>query len=251
MNSYFHHEKLSIYRKSIEFVARAEEIVQTISTRAAVKDQIERAAESIPFHVAASNANQSASEQRRLIDIAIGSVAECAACLDVMNAKQLVDSSRVDEEKRQLLEMFKMLFGLRRSREDRLKEAASDYGREMFQHERLEAYQAAISLVQWIDTFTSGRDLKTRTLDVLDRSSTAIVLNIAEGNAKFSGLDRAKFLDAAVSGGLRVSAALDVILARRVAACSEIEPAKKLLVRAVSLVIGLRRQAVSPPSSDS
>ncbi|HEV3409649.1 MAG TPA: four helix bundle protein, partial [Chthoniobacterales bacterium] len=66
----------------------------------------------------------------------------------------------------------------------------------LFDHEKLEVYQEAIAFCAWagelIDTLP-----RLAARDQLDRASTSIPLNIAEGNAKFSAADRSRFLEIA------------------------------------------------------
>ncbi len=63
----------------------------------------------------------------------------------------------------------------------------------LFDHEKLDVYQAAIAFCSWAgDLIATLPRIAAR--DQLDRASTSIPLNIAEGNAKFSSADRAVFL---------------------------------------------------------
>ena len=49
----------------------------------------------------------------------------------------------------------------------------------------------------------------------LDRASTSIPLNIAEGNGKYTALDRCKFFDTARGSALGCAACLDVLVAKK------------------------------------
>jgi hypothetical protein len=63
-----------------------------------------------------------------------------------------------------------------------------------FDHERLEVYQEAIAFIAWL---SAALDLAVRIGDVkdqLDRASTSIPLNIAEGNGKYALKDRCRIL---------------------------------------------------------
>ena len=62
-----------------------------------------------------------------------------------------------------------------------------------FDHEKLEVYQEAIAFIAWL---SACLDKTVRTGDVkdqLDRASTSIPLNIAEGNGKYAAKDRCRF----------------------------------------------------------
>ena len=71
-----------------------------------------------------------------------------------------------------------------------------------FEHEKLSVYQEAISFIAWLTPLleTSARlgDVK----DQLDRASTSIALNIAEGNGKYALKDRCRFFDTAHASAL-------------------------------------------------
>ena len=66
--------------------------------------------------------------------------------------------------------------------------------RRYFDHERLEVYRAALSFVEWQEPVLQKLPKSLSVADQLDRASTSIPLNIAEGNGKFTGPDRCRFL---------------------------------------------------------
>ena len=75
----------------------------------------------------------------------------------------------------------------------------------------------------------------------LDRASTSVPLNIAEGNGKFTSPDRCRFFDNARGSALESSACLDVMVAKRFVSGGEIQAGKTLLVKIVSMLFGLIR----------
>jgi len=81
--------------------------------------------------------------------------------------------------------------------------------------------------------------------DQLDRASTSIPLNIAEGNAKFSMKDRCRYLDIAGGSAVECAAALDVLVAQKRLASEDVRDGKMLLKKIVSLIMGLRSEAQS------
>lgn len=108
-----------------------------------------------------------------------------------------------------------------------------------FDHEKLRAYQEAIKFAAWVDPVIEQLPGKLAARDQLDRASTSIVLNIAEGNGKRSHVDRCRYLDIARGSALECAACLDVLVARK-----KIDPAmnaegKVILHGAVSLIAGL------------
>jgi four helix bundle protein len=108
----FDHEKLKVYQDSIAFVAWADGILQRCPDKATVKDQLDRAATSIPLNIAEGNGKWSSRDRCRLLEIARGSAVECAACLDVLVAKKRLTAEDVELGKRQLHGIVSMLCGL-------------------------------------------------------------------------------------------------------------------------------------------
>ena len=78
--------------------------------------------------------------------------------------------------------------------------------------------------------------------DQLDRASTSIALNIAEGNGKFAPKDRCRFFDIAHGSALECAAGLDILVAKRKLTIEQIRPGKQLLQRIVRRLMGLLKQ---------
>jgi len=112
MYSVFDHEKLAVYRRSIEFVNWAEEIIESQPRSLAVRDQLDRASTSVPLNIAEGNGKFTPADRCRFFDIARGSALECAACLDVLVAKKRLDGDKIVKGKTMLLEIVAMLIGL-------------------------------------------------------------------------------------------------------------------------------------------
>jgi four helix bundle protein len=104
-----------------------------------------------------------------------------------------------------------------------------------FSHERLEVYQEAIAFVAWLSDVMQPIDRAGDVKDQIDRASTSIPLNIAEGNGKYSSKDRCRFFDTA----LECAAALDTLVAKRKLTVEQIRPGKERLHRIVRMLIGL------------
>src|SRR5882724_8104035 len=107
-----------------------------------------------------------------------------------------------------------------------------------FDHEKLDVYRESIAFCAWTGDLLNSIAAK----DQLDRASTSIPLNIAEGNGKFSAKDRARFLEIARGSALECAAALDVLVARKLVAPEHIENAKENLVRIVQMLMGMLRR---------
>ena len=111
-----------------------------------------------------------------------------------------------------------------------------------FDHEKLEVYRESIAFCGWVGEFLETVSGKTAAKDQLDRASTSIPLNIAEGNGKFSARDRARFLEMARGSALECAACFDVLVVRKLAVEDQIATAKEQLVRIVQMLIGLLRR---------
>ena len=109
----------------------------------------------------------------------------------------------------------------------------------LFDHERLNVYQAAIRFVTWSDTIREGISRKLSVADQLDRASTSIPLNIAEGNGKFTPADRCRFFDNARGSALECAACLDVLVAKGIQESEAVRPGKVLLHEIVCMLVGL------------
>lgn len=111
-----------------------------------------------------------------------------------------------------------------------------------FDHEKLDVYQEAVGFCGWVGEFLNAISAKAAAKDQLDRASTSIPLNIAEGNGKFSAKDRARFFEMARGSALECAACLDVLLVRKLANEEQVVSAKERLARIVQMLVGLLRK---------
>jgi four helix bundle protein len=131
MKIYFDHEKLDVYREAIAFCAWTGDLLNSISAKAAAKDQLDRASTSIPLNIAEGNGKFSGKDRARFLEIARGSALECAACLDVLVARKLAAPDQIENAKENLARIVQMLMGMLRrfsERGDFLREDADQYG---------------------------------------------------------------------------------------------------------------------------
>jgi len=113
--------------------------------------------------------------------------------------------------------------------------------RAVFDHEKLAVYQRAIAFVGWAEAIIENQPKALSVRDQLDRASTSVPLNIAEGNGKFTATDRCRFFDIARGSALECAACLDVLVAKRRIESGQIEEGKAMLVEIVAMLIGLIR----------
>jgi four helix bundle protein len=126
--TYFDHEKLIAYQRSIQFVAWSSPLLEKLPTKLAVSDQLDRASTSVPLNIAEGNAKYTAPDRCRYFDTARGSALEWAACLDVLVAKGKCTFEQIQSGKELLHETVSLLVGLIRSiAPDRLGEEPAEY----------------------------------------------------------------------------------------------------------------------------
>ncbi len=116
-----------------------------------------------------------------------------------------------------------------------------------FDHEKLDVYREAIIFCGWAGELLAAITAKAAAKDQLDRASTSIPLNIAEGNGKISERDRARFLEIARGSALECAACLDVLLVHGLAKEEVIAGAKERLSRIVAMLMGMLRKFSDRP----
>ena len=106
-------------------------------------------------------------------------------------------------------------------------------------HEKLDVYQNAIGFVSWVEELLKIIPKSLAVYNQLDRASTSIPLNIAEGNGKYTAPDRCRFFDIARGSALECAACLDVLVAKK--RIDSADTGKSMLVGIVSMLVGLIR----------
>ena len=109
----------------------------------------------------------------------------------------------------------------------------------MFDHERLEVYHESLRFIHWLEPLLERLPKSISVRDQLDRASTSIPLNVAEGNGKFTKPDRCRYFDNARGSSLECAAALDVSVAKAICEPAEIQSGKDRLRGMVSMLVGL------------
>src|SRR3954470_15837248 len=109
----------------------------------------------------------------------------------------------------------------------------------MFDHEKLEVYRESITFIAWLSALMESAVRVGDVKDQLDRASTSIPLNIAEGNGKYTLKDRCRFFDIAHGSALECAAGLDVLVAKAKLTPEQTRPGKERLQRIVRMLMGL------------
>ncbi len=106
-------------------------------------------------------------------------------------------------------------------------------------HEKLDVYREAIAFIAWLSALLEETVRIGDVKDHLDRASTSIALNIAEGNGKYMLKDRCRFIDIAHGSALECAAGLDILVAKAKVTPDQVRPGKERLQRIVRMLIGL------------
>jgi len=109
----------------------------------------------------------------------------------------------------------------------------------MFSHEKLIVYRKSITFVAWTQPLIEELPGKVSARDQLERASTSVPLNIAEGNGKFSMADRARFWQIAHGSAVECAACLDVLVARKLIGEEEAIRGKGQLEEIVNMLMTL------------
>jgi len=227
----FSHDKRKVYQKALASVARLAKHSVLWDKRHSVVDQLLRASESIVLNIAEGARLRSGGNKQHLLDDAMGSALECAACLDIGVVKHFLLPDLAAGEKRSLCEVVKMLMGLRSSWDNEpLREEPAEYESRpdsganvcLFPHERLDVYQVGLECMRWFHALPAGAELSSRLYRQVDKAVTSVILNVAEGKGRYLDGDRRRFLDIAQGSAVKAAAYLD--LCERNA---ELEPAQR------------------------
>jgi four helix bundle protein len=113
----FDHEKLDVYRVSVEFLGWAGQLLDgpLKGARISAVKHLDEAATSILANIAEGNGKRSRPDRCRFFDIARGSALECAACLDVLVVRKRLGAGQAALGKRMLVRIVSMLSKLTES----------------------------------------------------------------------------------------------------------------------------------------
>jgi len=236
---HFGHENLSVYQKALAAFGRIHKAMASWSKQHAFVDHLARAAESILFNLAEGVRLSQRMKKALSLDYSIGSVFECAACLDIAVLKGLMKNANAAELKQALLEVSKMLVGLRNSwTSGRVAEGSEEYSTRhepkpdsVFYHETLDRYTVALDFYRWLVSTALSGMLSGKFERSVDTLATRMVLNVAESNGRYAELSRQDFLDTANAAASKLAVSLDMGVHRGIWSASDAGEGKDLLVR--------------------
>src|SRR6185436_11767621 len=104
------HENLDVYPLSIEFFAEALRLASRLPRgERDFRDQLKRAATSIPVNIAEGSGKPTAADRARFHAIARGSAMECAALLDVFRVAGWAAEPEIERGKGMIVRIVAML----------------------------------------------------------------------------------------------------------------------------------------------
>ena len=205
----------------------------------------------------------------RGLDYAIGSSLESAACLDLAGIKQLLDRKSTYTEKEELSQILRMLVGLRKvwaQSSNSFNEDSAEYmppergvdkahakardnddgADALFHHETLDVYKVGIEAATAFCSSDAIARLPNPVFRRLDQLLTSMLLNIAEGNGRFSEADQARFLGTSHESAIKLAARLDLCVTQNLLPLDEVIGWKALLERVSwmtsSMIMGILPQ---------
>ena len=111
----FLHEKLHAYQAAMQFGEWAFGLCRSsTSLRSSLRDQLERATESILLNIAEGNGKKTRVDRQRFFGYARGSTFECAAVIDILALQRVIPAATAKEQKTTLERIASMLTGLMR-----------------------------------------------------------------------------------------------------------------------------------------
>jgi four helix bundle protein len=122
---------------------------------------------------------------------------------------------------------------------------------EHFEFERLDVYQAALSFLALVDEMLEHLPKGRGQLgDQLQRASTSILLNIAEGAGEFASQEKARIYRIARRSATECAAVLDICRARHLVEEARLNAGRELLLRILAMLTRLILNCTDRPRVD-
>ncbi len=128
MNAQFDHEKLDVYQVSLEVNRRVNELAAKLrQTNRYARDQLIRAALSIPLNIAEGNGKRPGADRAKYFEIARGSATESAATFDVLAIIGACSAETSVESKGLLVRIVAMLTRMIETNVSMVREDGGEY----------------------------------------------------------------------------------------------------------------------------
>jgi four helix bundle protein len=106
----FGYEKLDVYQCSMEFLAAASQLNDTLPKGFVhIGDQLRRASLSVPLNIAEGSGKCSLQERRRFFEIARCSAFECSAIINCAKTLNLADPMLLEDRRALIIRIVQML----------------------------------------------------------------------------------------------------------------------------------------------
>ena len=229
----FSYQNLRVYEDMIRCFSFAEAVISGWEPIHAIVDHFNRASEGALVCLAEACRTRHIDARVEVVGYSMGSILECASCFDIAVCKSLLNQEKCDEIKQQLGAIFGQLHSLMESwKETEVRETSPPYGKVMvFNHERLQVYKVALQVISHIAACQLLNRATRPDFRRIDEAATSIVLNIAEGNGRFSHLDHSRFLEIANRSNTKLAARIEMCALRGTIEKEESIKLNKLLVR--------------------
>jgi hypothetical protein len=109
----------------------------------------------------------------------------------------------------------------------------------LFHHETLSVYSAALELAKVLAISDAVQRLSGSDYRRLDALLTSIVLNIAEGNGRFSAADQRRFLGTSYEAAIKLATRLDLRAVQGVLPADLVSACKPLLERVAAMTASM------------
>jgi four helix bundle protein len=106
-------EKLDVYRKSVDFAGKISVLTKDFQRgNYYLADQLNRASLSIAANIAEGNGRYHKPDRSSFFRVSRGSAFECVPILEICKRRELIDSAKNEELKKDIEDISKMLSGL-------------------------------------------------------------------------------------------------------------------------------------------
>lgn len=114
----FDFQKLEVYQKSLRFYSQCSELTAEKISDEAIKNQLGRAALSVPLNIAEGSAKFSKAYRRNFFDVARASIHETVAIMDVLRSSKVISQDKYNCMECDAAEISKILFVMIRNLEN-------------------------------------------------------------------------------------------------------------------------------------